>query len=280
MNRCCHLIPFAFAILFFFSCWGHTSDETNQLVRALLTRVITTSHSDRVTGGAGSTSNAVRYTSWQQFLPDNVGEGWTFEEKKNSFDWYLSTLGTRDLTALARWDIAMLQKALFLCGQLAYTNSVPYLRGLVLNPKGCERESAIEHVLVMGPLDDSMTDFVETVVTNVLQYSEEERESAFEYFQKRIVAPDAAESVRTRAVQMLYRHRRVSLAGDVASDNAFSTLITDYEMSSNRFTEACFVLTHPHCSDAERDYFTEVTNRLLSSGQPLRQLTIGEGGNE
>lgn len=261
-------------------CRGHSTGETNQLVRTLLIRAITTSPSDRINAGGVSSSNVVRITTWQRFLPDNVGESWSFEEKKNAFDWYLSTLGTNDLSSIEGMDLAILQKAIFLCRQLSYTNSVPHLRGLALNPRGREREAAIEQVLEMGALDDSMTDFVESMVTNVLHYSEEERETAFEYFHKRLVAPEAPLSVRDRAVQMLFRHRRLSLAGDVASDCVFSTLITGYEMSSNRLAEACFVLTHPDCSDAERDYFSDVTNRLLSSGQPLRQLPIGEGRNE
>ena len=49
-------------------------------------------------------------------------------------------------------------------------------------------------------------------------------------------------------------------------------------MSSNRLEFANFVLGHPDARDFNIRKFTSVTNQLLSSGQPLVQLDIGEGG--
>ena len=55
-------------------------------------------------------------------------------------------------------------------------------------------------------------------------------------------------------------------------------VIDGYVASSNRLTYAINAFSYPACASIFGDYFTSVTNQLLSSGQPLIQLDIDVGG--
>ena len=47
-------------------------------------------------------------------------------------------------------------------------------------------------------------------------------------------------------------------------------------MSSNRLETALFVLSQTNRVARVTEYFEAVTNQLLSSGQPLNVITVGE----
>ena len=48
------------------------------------------------------------------------------------------------------------------------------------------------------------------------------------------------------------------------------------QSSSNRLETALFVLSQTNCPPRLTEYFTAVTNQMLSSGQPLAVLDVGE----
>lgn len=253
---------------------AHTSAETNAVVRGALGSFVCYSAQ-----GIGNIPRKVSPTevpnNWSNFLGGHLNDGWTLEEKKAAFDWFLGTLGTNDCVAMSGWDKGLVRAALVQCKSLHHTNCVSAMKALALNPRGIHRQRALDLVMEFGNVDDDMMIFVESIMTNSTSYTIEERGITVGKFSSKLLASDTTNSVD--AVRLLYRHRQVGLAGVNMLDNLFSSRIDGYAMSSNRLEFANFVLTHPEVRDFNIRKFTTVTNQLLSSGQPLVQLTIGEG---
>lgn len=257
---------------------AHTHSETNEIVRGALLHA----HSFHASRKFPRTVKADEVpNTWNGFLGEGNGgiQGWTLAEKKSAFDWYLTTLGTTDLRSIPSIDKVLVRTAIAQCRTLGYTNAVASLKALVLNPLGVCRMNAIDVVLDIGPVDDEMTTFVETVMTNRTGYVFDERMSACcGYAQNLLDRPftnDVQNVRRERAVKMLYRHRYLDLLGTVPLDALFVASFSGYGTSSNRLEFANYVLGHPECSDGDREDFTAITNQLLSSGQPLRWINVG-----
>ena len=166
---------------------------------------------------------------------------------------------------------------------LSFTNAVPALKAIGLNPNGLYRRDAISLAVTLSALDTDLVGFVETVMTNKVSFTLRERGAATAKLAKKILTVNGNvvdDSVLRQATVMLYRNRHVGTAGALMLDRLFCSKYEGYATSSNRLSFAHFILNHP-----EREYydikdFSSITNQLLSSGQPLRQLTISDGGNE
>ena len=78
---------------------------------------------------------------------------------------------------------------------------------------------------------------------------------------------------------MFYGNRKVSGTGAATLDRLFSDKITGYAHSSNRLDTALSMLTVTNMRPQFIEYFTSVTNQLLSSGQPLPWINVGGTGN-
>ena len=262
-----------------------TPAETNRVVGIALHRVIMSSSDDCRDGEEHEYIPEDDVHTWQGFFHFDM-PGWSFDDKRAAFDWYLSTLGTADLRNLPDGrEKLKVRMALGQCSALGYTNSVLSLKALALNPQGIYRDRAIELTIRFSPVDDSTTTFVETIMTNRTMYSREERGVACGHYADRILAQtnhlnQSIGQASQSAVGMYYRHRFYDVAGAFMFDKLFCSIFTGYAVSSNRLEFANFILNHPECSDYNRTDFVAITNQLLSSGQPLRLLMINEGGGE
>ncbi len=258
-----------------------TSAETNQVVKSLLNRIMADAYDDNWTDEPKIILPQQRIDTWETFIGGTIAPGWSFNDKKGAFDWYLSTLGTKECLDLPQGQKDYVLGAISQCFELRYTNAIPYLRNLAFNPKGVHREAAIETAIQLGNVDDGMTAFVESVVTNRGNHTRSQRGTAcVEYSRKLVAITNAPMSARLRAGRMFYRHRLFDIAGAVGIDRAIISCYPSYGISSNRLQTACWVLEQSGCGQQARNYFISVTNQLLSSGQPLQQLDIGEGDNE
>lgn len=264
----------------FMPLMAHTSAETNAVVRGALGSFVC--YSAR---GIGDLPRRVSPTeipdNWNNFLGGHLNDGWTLDEKKAAFDWYLGTLGTNDCVAMSGWDKGLVHAALVQCQSLHHTNCVPAMTALVLNPRGIYRQRALDLVLEFGDVDTSLTSFVETVMTNSQTYTLMERSTASCHYADRLMNFSATNAVqitaRDNAVRMIYRNRMGEPAATEIVDRLFKKYIGGYETSSNRLAFAVNAIAYPDCDPDDESYFTSVTNQLLSSGQPLVQLNIGEG---
>lgn len=260
---------------------GHTTTETNEIVRTMLRRARSFSPRDNMLTSA---ELDLPENSWQNFLGLDGEQGWLVPEKRQAFNWYLSKMATNDFQTIRGEELLLFRSALFQCGVLGYTNAVLFLKALARNPNGKFRRKAIELSVVMGNVDDDTTGFVETIITNQVSFTQDERGTASGYYAKKIIGftptNDFQRYVKNRACDMFYHHRTNDVVGAGCLDDLFVTHYEGYAMSSNRLHVALYVLSHPECADYQKKEFAAVTNRLLSSGIPLRQLTISEGGYE
>lgn len=263
------------------SIFAHTPAQTNAIVRGALFNFISYS-SKRLADLPREVSPTEVPDNWCNFLGGYTNDGWTLEEKKAAFEWYLGTLGTNDCVAMSGEDRNLVRAALIQCKSLHHTNCVPAMRALALNPRGIFRTRAIALAIEFGTVDSGTTTFVEAIMTNSTDYILSERKTASAKYAGRLLAFNATNAVqlasREAGVRMLYRNRLLESGTSSMIDKAFLKYIDGYVASSNRLTYAINAFSYPACASIFGDYFTSVTNQLLSSGQPLIQLDIDVGG--
>ena len=261
------------------TAWAHTYNETNDVIYAALDRAAFY-YDDLLEGSPPD--NDPPPTTWRGFLGADTN-GWTLAGKMAAFDWYLSTLATNDCETLDDFDRLYARVAVGNCKWFNYTNSVSTMKTLALNPHGICRDDAISIAVNLSDVNDETTDFVETIITNVLGYTRIERGVACGAYSTKLMSLDSTNDTikaqRSRAIMMLYRHRLCGLAGVNMLDDLFACRIEGYATSSNRLDFAIFVLQHPEVQSFNIQKFISVTNQLLSSGQPLPWINVGGGGN-
>jgi hypothetical protein len=186
---------------------GHTFDETNAVVGAALSRASICY--DNLPDGSPP-DDVPPPDTWQGFLGGDTN-GWTFAEKKAAFDWFLFTLGANDCMSLDYFDRTAVEVVVGKCEQFNYANSVSAMKALALNPRGICRDDAIKIAVRFGPIDDSTTEFVESVMTNSASYTFRERCRASDQYAWRLLMFDAGNSVqreiRDAGVRMFCRNR-------------------------------------------------------------------------
>ena len=214
---------------------------------------------------------------WEGFLGTKMSNGWTFEERKEAFDWYLANLATNDCRSLSLHEQFLVYVALEQCEDLCYTNSYMAARGLVLNPNGVHRDKALEVMAKFGPLNDEMTQFIESIATNTTAYTWFERGTSLFEYEKRLCGSAVTNAATANAVQMFRRLKHFDAFSAVPCDMVFCQRIEGWTMSSNRLEYALWALGNANLQSNWARRFTSVTNQLLSSGQPLVQLNIGGG---
>ena len=261
------------------SAWAHTYDETNDVVYAALSRA--SSYYDDLLEGSPPDKDPPP-TTWRGFLGADTN-GWTLAGKMAAFDWYLSTLATNDCETLDDFDELYARVAIGKCEEFNYTNSASAMKALALNPRGIERNDAIRLAIRFSSVDDAMTAFVETIMTNSASYNFREQGTASALYAKKLLSFNAINAAqlasRDAGVRMLYRNRLLESGTDAIIDEVFIKYIDGYGSSSNRLEYATNSFSYPDCAEIFGDYFTSVTNQLLSSGQPLHWINMSGGGN-
>ena len=276
-----HVATCVIAMAATLSLSAHTTAESNMVVRAALYGALTF-YPDNIEDGLVLPPGVEEPNTWHGFLGGDAG-GWTLAEKKAAFDWYLTTLGTNDcmsLDAVQREGIGM---AIDICDEFNHTNSVPSIKALALNPRGVYRDSAIEFVIKFSPVDDSTTSFVEMIMTNSTCYSLVERGTASCKYADKLLSFNATNEIQHGVVQtsvaMYYRNRMLAPNAFSIIDQLFVRYIDNYSISSNRLEHALNALSLPDCGPVTKRRFVAVTNELLSSGQPLSWINVGNCGN-
>jgi len=254
---------------------GHTHDETNEVIGAAITRAAF--YYDDLPWGSPP-DNDPPPTTWRGFLGADTN-GWTLAGKMAAFDWYLSTLATNDCETLDESDELYARVALGKCEWFNYTNSVNAMKTLALNPKGVYREWAINLAVRFSSIDNTTTEFVETIITNVSGYTSGERVGCYWEYVKKLRQDPCTNGACASALSMFYRNRKVSGTGAATLDRLFSDKIVGYANSSNRLDTALSMLMVTNMRPQFVEYFVGVTNQLLSSGQPLPWINVGGGGN-
>ena len=277
-------IPFYIAAAVAFAAFGDgpafSPAETNRVARKLVYRAMRLSGCHTIPDEGTPYNPDEDLGTWHGFLGVDETNGWTVAAKKAAFDWYLSTLGSCDCRSLSRRDKLLVLNAVEMCGMLAYTNAAPSLRSLALNPNGIHRDVVLATALKFSSVDDSTTQFVESILTNVTQYTAGERVVCYLEYADRIRGmQNIANTPAHNAMLVFYRNRMVDRVGAPSVDRLLTTHLQGYGQSSNRLETAMFMLSETNALPQFVEYFTSVTNQLLSSGQPLPWINVGTGGN-
>ena len=211
---------------------------------------------------------------------------WPIARRKAVFDAYLAGMGDMDFTDATNKDRGLALKATAQCMAMKYTNALPHMRRLVLNTTltGWMRRREIGRLIALSPVCDETTATMETIFTNRVDFSWEDREECFGYALKMATASRSnlvSQTVCDRVARVFARNATEwQLYGKY--DWFWGRYYSGYAMSSNRLELAITALANTNITqDSDWAFlkrrFTTITNQLLSSGQPLVQLDIGEG---
>ena len=211
---------------------------------------------------------------------------WPIARRKAVFDAYLAGMGDIDFTDVTNKDRGLALKATAQCMTMNYTNALPHMRRLVLNTTltGWMRRREIGRLIALSPVCDETTATIEVIFTNRVAFSWEDREECFDYALKMAGASQSnlvSQTVSARAAHVFTCDATEwQLYGEY--DRFWKKYYTGYAMSSNRLELAMMALANTNIMQSSnwaflKRRFTSVTNQLLSSGQPLVQLDIGEG---
>ncbi|MBR4171363.1 MAG: hypothetical protein IKR48_06895 [Kiritimatiellae bacterium] len=280
INRlyCGLLVPL---VLLASAACAHTEAETNAVAKSMLEFVLLSVNDNLDDAADGVEQEAI--VTWPSFLALGESDGWTPPEKKAAFAWYLSMLGTNDCTSLSATDQELVRIALSKCEEFDYAEAVASYKALALNPKGIYRYRAIELAVKYSPFDNSTTEFVETIMTNLTSYSIRESGAASCQYANKLLSFNATnecqQMVVDNAVEMFYRNRMLAPNAFSIVDQLFVRYLDNYSISSNRLEHALNALSLPDCGPMTKRRFVAITNELLSSGQPLPWINFGTGGN-
>ena len=222
------------------------------------------------------------YREWSRpevFFGINI-DGWTVDEKKEAFDAYIRYIATTNCANEESPDHVASISAITQCCWMSRTNELASMRQFVLNTQHPYRFLITEPVIELGGLDNASIDFAEAVATNVAVFSRGERGVAIGLLRRKLSQANVGDldvsNACNRITGMFYRNKQLSVAGALSIDKLLAERLNGYAASSNRLETALFVLSQTNRTDRVTEHFTTITNQLLSSGQPLNVITVGE----
>ena len=222
------------------------------------------------------------YREWSRpevFFGINI-DGWTVDEKKEAFDAYIRYIATTNCANEESPDHVAAISAIEQCCWMSRTNELASMRQFVLNTQHPYRFLITEPVIELGGLDNASIDFAEAVATNVAVFSRGERGVAIGLLRRKLSQANVGDldvsNACNRITSMFYRNKQLSVAGALSIDKLLAEQLNGYAASSNRLETALFVLSQTNRVARVTEYFEAVTNQLLSSGQPLNVITVGE----
>ena len=213
---------------------------------------------------------------------------WPVERRKAALDAYLAVMADTDFTDYTNNDRDLPFKATAQCVSMNYTNALPYMRRLVLNPTlpGWKRRDEIGRLIRFSPVSEETTATMEAIFTNRVDFTWKDRAKCFEYAAKVVAASQSnlvSQSVCDRAASVFTNDATEwQLYGEY--DMFWRKYYPGYAMSSNRLVFVNMVLANTNIAQNSgwaflNRRFTFVTNKLHSAEQPLTQLNIDFGGN-
>ena len=221
------------------------------------------------------------YREWSRpevFFGINI-DGWTVDEKKEAFDAYIRYIATTNCANEESPDHVASISAITQCCWMSRTNELASMRQFVLNTQHPYRFLITEPVIELGGLDNASIDFAEAVATNVAVFSRGERGVAIGLLRRKLSQANVGDldvsNACNRITGMFYRNKQLSVAGALSIDKLLAERLNGYAASSNRLETALFVLSQTNRTDRVTEYFTTLTNQLLSSGRPLEVLDVG-----
>ena len=213
---------------------------------------------------------------------------WPVERRKAALDAYLAVMADTDFTDQNNYDRDLPFKATAQCANMNYTNALPYMRRLVLNRTLSEwrRRDELSKLIEFSPVNDETTATIETIFTNRVDFTWEDREKCFDYALKVVAASHSnlvSQSVCDRAARVFTNDANEwQLVGEY--DYFWERYYSGYAMSSNRLQFVNDALLNTNITQNSDWRFLKeglivITNGMLSAGQPLVQINMGADGD-
>ena len=213
---------------------------------------------------------------------------WPVERRKAALDAYLAVMADTDFTDQTDDDRDLPFKATSQCLSMNYTNALPHMRRLVLNPTLSEwrRRDEIDKLIEFSPINDETTTTIEAIFTNRVDFTWKDREKCFDYAAKVVAASQSnlvSQSVCDRAARVFTREpTEWQLYREY--DIFWKKYYAGYAMSSNRLEFALMALENTNITQNSdwavfKRRFTFVTNQLHSVSQPLPWINMSSTGN-
>ena len=228
------------------------------------------------------------YSRPEVFFGIRLKGDWPVERRKAALDAYLAVMADTDFTDLTDDDRDLPFKATGQCLSMNYTNALPHMRRLVLNPtlSVWRRRDEIDKLIELSPVNDETTETIETVFTNRAAFTWKDREKCFDYAAKVVAASQSnlvSQSVCDRAASV-FTHDPTEWQLYREYDLFWKNYYVGYAMSSNRLEFANIALANTNITQNSdwafvKRRFTFVTNQLHSAGQPLPWINMGGDGN-
>jgi hypothetical protein len=251
---------------------AHTPADTNRVVSDMLDSRMIRSNME---GGRFVTHpNVVR----QQSFFFQAGNGWTEEEKRGAFDWYLARPEEANQLNAYRLGEGVTSAAVRRCLDMNYTNAIPLIAAIVSGTNTSYRGVAIRTLVSWVGPSAEMTDMVCGIMTNV-DYTADERRFACDEYAKKIKNLSADDppsaSIRNAAIARLYAIRHDWRNGP-RLDWLFSECVSGYSSSSNRLSYVTEILDGLPQDDTAwsiaRSRLQSITNQLMNAAQPLPEV--------
>ena len=213
---------------------------------------------------------------------------WPIERRKAALDAYLAVMADTNFSDTANDDRDLPYKATAQCAEMNYTNALPYMRRLVLNPTMSKwrRITEIGKLIEFSPVNDETTATIETIFTNRVDFTWKDREKCFDYASKVAAVSHSnlvSQTVCDRAARVFTREpTEWQLYREY--DIFWKKYYAGYAMSSNRLEFALMALANTNITQNSdwavfKRRFTFVTNQLHSVSQPLPWINMGSSGN-
>lgn len=270
--------------LFCATMWAHTESEYLYMARNMIGTLQSLDwESEEELNERQQSDDPIyhwNYTSQDDFFEFFVTNGWTRSDCEIAFDRYLVWISTNDMSVVDSQEKTFARGALAQCRDMKYTKALETIRAYAQNPTAIERVSVIDKAVQFGEVDEASASFFEAIATNKAQFAYADIRWAISSYCVKLLAVNTndavAVAIRDRGARLFYANRFEWRAG-TALDSLFVAAFPEYRYSSNRLEYANHVLSWTQ-SDwrAMRDYFSSITNELISSGHPLVQLQIDE----
>lgn len=269
------------------ACGEHTPEEETRVVAKMLE--FTMWYPDLIQ--KGQTYRVPNYGNPDVFYSVKTEEPWTRAEKEAAFWNFVTNMWQLDFSPnVYHPDKPSPLAAVYQCLRLNYTNAVPSIRRLMLNPtlNSYVRAKTLQFCIMLSPVDDAMTLFMGNVLTNETLFAKDRRDYVLKYADKvygSMVSNLADRAVCDRAALMVYNdYPRDDWSNTSELDYFLANYFEGYAMSSNRLAFVDAMLSNTNVTQNEdrqfiKEYFISITNQLHHAPQPLPQVTIG-GGNE
>lgn len=267
-----------FLLLASFVAAAHTPADTNRVIVSMLSSRMLDA---RLKGGRFVTQP---HTIRDQTLFFRGKNGWTEEEKRGAFDWYLAHPEEANQLKSYRLGVGVTSAAIRQCLDMNYTNAIPMIAAIVSGTNTFYRGVAIRTLVSWVHPSAEMTDMVCGIMTNVDCYTADERRFACDEYAKKVKNLSAddptAANIRNAAVARLYAIRHDWRNGP-RLDWLFSECVSGYSTSSNRLSYVTEILDGFPQDDTTlsiaRSRLQSITNQLMTAAQPLPEVEALRG---